>query len=176
MATPEWRSAPGYEGLYSVSSLGEVVRNPSVLDVQTRWGHVMQVRRKGRPVKQYVGSDGYKYVTLCKDGVAKKHRVSRLVLTAFVGAGTGLEAAHRDHDRSNNTLSNLEWATRVVNEAQKTDAGRRPYATRRRHTDEDVATMRSLRAQGKKLKFIAALFSSTESAVCDICKGRVWKN
>ena len=59
--------------------------------------------------------NGYYSVNLCKDSKVKRVYISRLVLLAF-GEDTPenweeLQANHKDEDRSNNCISNLNWLT-----------------------------------------------------------------
>ena len=94
-----WRDVVGYEGLYMVSSLGRV------------WSV-----KTGLIMKQGGNGHGYKFITLCKNGGRKYPCIHRLVVEAFIGAiPKGLEVNHRDEDRSNNTLDNLEICTRQYN-------------------------------------------------------------
>lgn len=59
------------------------------------------------PVK---GEDGYLYITLFKDGKAKKCRVDRLVAETFVPNPQNLPyIKHKDGNLTNNAAENLEW-------------------------------------------------------------------
>ncbi len=53
--------------------------------------------------------DGYKIVSLYKDGKCKRVFIHRLVYETFVGAiPEGMQINHKDEDKSNNSLDNLE--------------------------------------------------------------------
>ena len=93
----EWRDIEGYEGLYMVSSLGRV---KSI-------GY-----DKERILKP--GKIGYGYLQVClfKDGKRKRYLVHRLVANAFIPNTENLpEVNHKDEDKTNNRVSNLEWMT-----------------------------------------------------------------
>lgn len=100
MTSDEWRPVPGYEGNYEVSSRGEF-RN-------LKTGHKTFGHRQK--------ANGYMYVNLCSDGVAKNYRAHILVLQAFSGyRPAGLLARHLDGSRTNNAVSNLAWGTHLDN-------------------------------------------------------------
>ena len=65
----------------------------------------------GRETKQYLDRYGYFYVTLGN----KKHKVHRLVASAFLGDVNGMEVDHIDTDRKNNSVDNLRIVTRKEN-------------------------------------------------------------
>lgn len=103
----EWRPILGYEGIYEVSSFGQV----RSLDREDCAGR----QRKGqmlRPSQQ----DGYPFVLLCKDRARRAFRVHRLVADAFLGVRPqGYEIHHKDHGRGNPSVDNLEYVTHAEN-------------------------------------------------------------
>lgn len=72
------------------------------------------VARTAKVLSQKVTRDGYLRVTLTVAGKAKHFSVHRLVLTAFCGASS-LQANHKNGDRGDNCLQNLEWCTASQN-------------------------------------------------------------
>lgn len=59
---------------------------------------------------------GYLSVTLCKKGNEKRRYVHRLVAEAFVpNPNDWPEVNHKDGDKANNCVNNLEWCTRKYN-------------------------------------------------------------
>lgn len=94
----EWRCIPDYPN-YQVSNLGNV-RN-----IKT-----------GRILSSGINNSGYINVSLCKNGEAKNYMVHRLVASAFIPNPKNLpEINHKDHNRQNNCVDNLEWCTRQYN-------------------------------------------------------------
>jgi hypothetical protein len=151
-----WKPIPDYVGLYEASDEGAVRHS-----------------KFDRLLKQHPDKDGYLQVRLCKNNKARTVRVSRVVLLAFVGAPAHKqEALHKDHDRKNNSLQNLEWGSRLENEQQKTLAGRRPRTAKL--TAEQVSEIRALRSAGATLKSIASTFDTHFSNVSLICRGATW--
>ena len=105
-----WKDAPGYEGLYEISSMGRVRSISRV--IQTRRGArkpylgrlMITTSEPGRP----------QTIILTKAGNRRCEKVGQLVLQAFVGArGKNDVVAYRDRDPSNNQLSNLMWINDV---------------------------------------------------------------
>ena len=64
-----------------------------------------------------VGKDGYLRVSLCKNGKQKTFLVHRLILKTYnpVENMNELTVNHKDEDKKNNCLSNLEWMTLYEN-------------------------------------------------------------
>lgn len=127
----EWKDIKGYKGLYQVSSLGRVRSLPIVTGAiqqnTTRKGIAITINvpqvRLGRVLKlNDVGikcSDGYmKGVTLSKHGHNKRFLVHRLVAEAFIPNPNNLqEVNHKNRDKSDNTINNLEWVSPEENKA-----------------------------------------------------------
>lgn len=99
--TEIWKSIAGYEGLYEVSTEGNVR--------SLKFG-------KTRILKPQDNGTGYLHVKLCKDGKVKNMRVHRLVAQAFLPNPLNLETVnHKDENKANNSASNLEWMSQADN-------------------------------------------------------------
>lgn len=87
-----------YSGLYEVSNVNGKVRN-----IQT-----------GRILKPGKDKYNYSHVTLCKHGKTTRFQVHRLVATMFIpNPYNKPEVDHINHDRTDNSVENLKWATRT---------------------------------------------------------------
>ena len=92
-----WKPIPGYEGHYQASNLGRI-RSLKY--------------NEARVLKYSITRDGYYRVNLYRNNVKKYSLIHRLVWSAFNGAiPEGLEINHRDEDKTNNALLNLELVT-----------------------------------------------------------------
>ncbi len=103
----EWRDIQGYEGLYQVSNAGRVKR-------------LLKSNQKGRILSLTEDKDGYLRAHLSKNNSALFHSVHRLVATAFIQNPDGFPLVnHRDENKSNNNVENLEWCTAQYNTRYK---------------------------------------------------------
>lgn len=101
MIEEQWLDIPGYEGLYQISNFGRVksfyFKNPRIL--------------KPHKVK------GYSNVELYKNKKKKQFYIHRLVMENFcpIENMNVLDVNHKDEEKSNNHISNLEWMTHKDN-------------------------------------------------------------
>lgn len=99
----QWKDIQGYEGLYRISNYGDVyslIRNKVLNQMTTTYGYLQ--------------------VNLHKDKKQKTIKVHRLVASAYIdNKDNKPEVNHIDTDRTNNTVSNLEWCTRQENTAHR---------------------------------------------------------
>ena len=105
----------GYEGYYEVDQFGRVFsldRSVVVVDGnRTYTKHLV-----GKQMKQSMHDKGYKTVSLTKDGKTTLMFVHRLVAEAFLPNPENLPMVnHKDEDKTNNFLENLEWCTAAYN-------------------------------------------------------------
>lgn len=104
----EWRDVPELGGAYSVSTDGRVRSNPHV--IVKRNGAKQTVY--GRELKPGRCSDGYLTVKIR----GKSEYVHRLVANTFLyRPNNEYEVNHKDENKQNNHVSNLEWVTHQQN-------------------------------------------------------------
>lgn len=103
-----WKDIPGYEGVYQASNYGEI----RTVEGKTTFSRLHGKRTwksrvlKGRGDNPITG----KRVMLYKDGKPKGFLVARLVAGTFLGVPPeGFTVNHKDGNRLNNRLDNLEW-------------------------------------------------------------------
>lgn len=113
-----WKPIAGYEGLYEVSNLGRVKSIERYTEYKNcKSTHRIGIKSKvnGRVVKGLICC-GYHYVGLAKEGVRKNYRVHRLVAMTFIPNPNNLPIInHKDENRLNNSVDNLEWCTQKYN-------------------------------------------------------------
>jgi len=76
-------------------------------------GRVLSLKgKKERFLKVRIGKDGYYYVTLNKKGKKKSFKIHRLVAKTFISNPNNLPCVnHKDENKLNNCVDNLEWCT-----------------------------------------------------------------
>ena len=105
-----WKDIDGFEGLYQVSDCGAVKS-------------LCKTERKLKPRM----CKGYETVCLCKNGVRNYRRINRLVAIAFIpNPENKPEVNHKDGNKRNNTVSNLEWCTASENQRHARSTGLSP--------------------------------------------------
>ena len=99
----QWKDIKGYDGMYQVSDLGRVRSRKS-----GEW-KVM------RPRKVFFG---YLQIDLCKSGNVKHFLVHRIVAQAFIpnDDNSKTQINHRNEDKTDNRVDNLEWCTASYNQ------------------------------------------------------------
>lgn len=108
----EWRPVSGYEGLYSVSNKGRVKSLSRTVSKSTSFRH----ETADKIMRSSKLRSGYLFVHLTKDGKTKMFPIHRLVAIAFIPNKENLpEVNHKDENKTNNYLENLEWCTKQYN-------------------------------------------------------------
>ena len=107
----EWRPVPGWENVYQVSSEGRVKN--ITRDVRSPWGFR---KVEGRLMSLLANGNGYRFLYLKRGNTRTKAYVHRLVALAFIENPDGKTYVnHKNRDRADNRLANLEWATESKN-------------------------------------------------------------
>lgn len=112
-----WKDVPGYEGFYQVSNKGRVrsldrIRRNGKNSFQKQKGIIISLGR----------SSGYPSTSLYKNNKAKAIKVHQLVAIAFLDhkpCKYDLVVNHKDFDRTNNNVDNLEIVTTRGNNSHK---------------------------------------------------------
>lgn len=110
-----WRQIEGYEW-YQVSNTG-LMKSIGRKIVVNRRSCLYERHQKKIILKPYLDKDGYKTVQLYDEQKRMKHfRVSRLVAKAFIANPMRFpEVNHKDLDRTNDSVENLEWCSQKYN-------------------------------------------------------------
>lgn len=128
---------------------------------------------------------GYKYVTIVSDQRKRKNRyIHRLVAKAFIkNPHSKPHVNHKDFNKANNHVVNLEWVTPKENTDYSFLAGRLPPLPRNvgSKNPRSVFDERDVQIIKKLLKIIspsaiASVFDVSLCAVYSIKKGRAWRH
>lgn len=104
-----WKDIKNFENLYQISNLGRV-----------------KSLYKNKIRKPQIGTKGYLFMTLHKDGKIYNLNIHRCVALHFVpGYKSGLEVNHKDGCKDNNAYFNLEWVSKKENQRHAVSKGLR---------------------------------------------------
>lgn len=111
MKNERWKPIAGYEGIYEISSLGRVKSLPKNF---TRNSRIVNFSER---LLTPSNSRGYRTIVLTKNGIHKTYAIHRLVALAFIpNPNKYPQVNHKDEDKSNNNVENLEWCTSLYNQ------------------------------------------------------------
>jgi hypothetical protein len=99
-----WKDIPNYEGLYQASNLGNIK--------SLNYNHT----KKEKILKTRLDTRGYEIIELRNKGKRGFHRVHRLVAQAFIPNPDNYpQINHKDENKLNNCVDNLEWCDNDYN-------------------------------------------------------------
>lgn len=160
MIEEQWLDIPGYEGLYQISNFGRVksfyFKNPCIL--------------KPHKVR------GYSNVALYKNKKKKQFYIHRLVMENFypIENTNVLDVNHKDEDKSNNHISNLEWMTHKDN----LNYGSRTEKARMKRQGKNSSRSKKVRCIEKDVIYEALREAERQlgipaSNISRACKGKI---
>ena len=158
-----WRAILRTDGGYKVSDHGRV---------RNRQGQILQ------PTDSW--SKPYLRVRMQISKKQVNRKIHHLVLEAFRGPRPeGTETNHKDGNKSNNHISNLEWVTRSENSLHAYRTGLRSGFLgssngRSKIKDSNLAKIAQMRANGSSHREIGERFGVTKSTIQAILSGKKW--
>lgn len=163
----------GYEGIYEVSSLGQVKRLP---------GYSERIH-KGKVVRQPIAerilkpSGQYPQVGLCVDGKVSHHYCHHLVAQTFIGErGVGQQVCHNNGQSLDPSSNNLRYDSPTGNASDRhlhgTDAvgESNPSAKLTERDVKDIYNLLEVHTQ----EHVAELYGLKRSSVASIAQKRRW--
>lgn len=154
----EWREVYGYDHLYEISNIGRLRTKHA-----GKRGYVNEYRY----INPVDNGNGYLRVNLMCNGVQRTVYIHKLVALYFIDNPHGYtEVNHKDENKANNNVDNLEWCTHKYNAN---------YGTR---------IERGIRSRDKRIKCIetneiypslkeaSQAMNLTRSAISNCIKGR----
>jgi hypothetical protein len=166
--TPEeWIAIPGYEGIYAVSNLGNVM---SMNYAKSKLPGLMTPHPHRGYLKVYLRKPGKKAVCAT---------VHALVMNAFVGPRpSGMQINHIDGCKSKNALSNLEYCTPSANQKHSFRVGLQcnqgEHHSQAKLDKAKVIDIRKALANGARPVDLAKEHGVTASCISYVKSGRRW--
>lgn len=164
-----WKPIVGWEDIYAVSNFGRIKRTNNTY--HKVYNRILKLKRS---------KAGYLSLILYRGPIEKDTLVHRAVMAAFVGpAPEGTQVNHKDGNKANNTLGNLEYLTPRQNMQHAADIGLRPRG-------EEVFTcklnpilvreIRSKRQEGMSLTSLANQYGVHFATIARIALRVTWKH
>lgn len=151
-------------------------------------GRVRSWKKKGGGVydapnimRQSSDQKGYKRINFLINGRTANKKLHRLVAEAFIpNPGNKPQVNHKDGDKSNNSVGNLEWVTNTENMRHAYSTGvktnRGEMGSKSILVEEDIIEIRQLLKKGVYQKDIARMFGVAQITISNIKTGRNWSH
>lgn len=165
-----WKVIPGFDGRYEISNQGRIRR------VFERFKKLSQKEPFLKPSQD---TAGYLRASLMRDGKLFRSGVHQLVALVFLGpCPDGFEVNHKDRNKHNNCIGNLEYVTHADNMAHARKTGlwktaRGERSGNHKLTEVQVSFIKSSNLTQRKL---AELFGISQIAIYYIKSGKNWSH
>lgn len=144
----------------------------------TKDGRIYSTKRN-RYLKQRVGPRGYMMVNLSIDGKCKTFTVHRLIASTFIPNPNGFDTVnHKDGNKTNNNVNNLEWTTSSGNTIHAFETGLRvPTYKHGQFSKEDINEIRRLYNVEHLSQYkIAGRYNVSRGNIQQILNGSIYKD
>lgn len=184
MNTQVWKDIAGYEGLYQISSTGEVKRvERYYTQLNGLTGKVNTKLLSEMIMKPFEDEDGYLRISLIKENSRKKHFVHRLVAINFIpNPENKPEVNHKEGNKKDNRVEMIEWNTTsenqihaIVNKLYVTAKGE--TAGQAKLKEVQVREIHKLWKSGEVTQeYLSNMFGVASSAISRIVNGVRWRH
>lgn len=168
-----WKVIPDTDGLYFANEDGEIKSKDRRIRYKNGTGAEGYCIRKGKTLKPAPNTHGYPCITVkYLDGHQKTVPVHILVARAFIpNPENKPQINHKDGNKKNNCISNLEWVTSSENirhaYAMKLNKGSQPWKGKRGklHPNSKPVIMCD-KDENELKKFESILLAADETGIC----------
>jgi oligoribonuclease NrnB/cAMP/cGMP phosphodiesterase (DHH superfamily) len=160
----QWKPVIGYEGIYEVSNQGSV-RSIDRVVTEINTNKIKNIN--GKELSIVTSNRGYSVVNLFKNNKGVLKNVHQLVAEAFIpNPDNKVTVNHKDSNRLNNHVTNLEWNTYAENNDHAIENGDRGYPVIQRSKDgKYITTFDSIRIAEKETGI-------SNQNISSVCKGK----
>ncbi len=161
--TEEWRYIPEFFGLYEASSQGRI-----------------RSLRSNTVMAHCIDPYGYPRISIKVFGTCRSRSVHRMVAAAFLGDPEGRQVNHKDANKQNNIVDNLEYVTNDENIAHGVRLGLFPKGAANaaaKLTDSLVNEIRKAYVFGSHAagtRALARKFGMSQYAIQCVVSGKSW--
>jgi len=163
----EWKDVNGYEGLYKISNYGRLISL-----------HYYPYISLHHPI---ISTSGYYRVTMSRNCIHRYMTIHKLVADAFIPNNLNLSCVnHKDENKLNNNVNNLEWCNHYYNNHYGTRSERHAKSISKKIYKIDIKSNKvisvydSVKEAGNKNNINASNLSF--AAVNNVIRGGfIWK-
>ena len=168
-----WKPIISYEDSYEVSNWGRIKSKERFF---LRKNNIKPYHKKERILKIQNNGNGYYFINLSKNNNVVIHYVHRLVALHFLDSPNNKPTVnHKDGDKSNNHVDNLEWNTNSENQIHALKQGLLiPKGavgvrnTKAKLKDTDILFIREKLSEGMRGTDIAKIFNICKTTISSI--------
>lgn len=176
----KWKDIPGFEGWYQASNFGKIRSKKRVVyyhgsDRKQNYPSIILIPG--------VTESGYSTITLCLFGKRHTRRVCRLIgLTFIPNPKNKPQINHKDGNKRNDAVSNLEWSSGSENQLHryrvlKKGAPVGELNSNSKMNSKGVIKLRKMYSTGKFTQSeLGLMFGVSQSTVYDIIKNNLWRH
>ncbi len=183
LETPDievWRNIIGYEGVYQISNFGRVKTLEGFLIKNRKGGLKMAVHVPEKIRSETLTANGYRNVSLWRNGVASYNLSHRLVAIHFIKNPENLlYVLHIDDNPKNPHFKNLKWGTQSDNLKDCSNKNRGFKGIKNnlsKLSEQDVRDIRKALLSGMSAYKTAPLFGVTKAVILSIKHGKTWSH
>jgi hypothetical protein len=175
-----WLTVNDYEGFYEVSNLGNVRSVSRTLPRKFNKGANGVMTYESKLLKPMSTKYEYLKFGLSRDGKVKSFLAHRLVALAWIPNPNNYPVVHhKDHNKHNNAVENLEWTTYEGNTKAAIEAGRHNGGFKRgtkhhsgKFTDDQIQWMSKLSLDGYSYTDLLEIFNSNRGYISQVITGK----
>jgi hypothetical protein len=181
-----WKDIPGFEGRYQASTLGRI-KSLSRYALFKRCGRLVKKKISGSVLKPLLNKQkGYYYVSL---GRGFKKPIHRFVALTFLGPPNGLCVNHKNLNKLDNSLSNLEYLTSKENIIHACEKGafnnlKKNFSKKYRGqgnpnsklSESDILVILKLLDKNVSRLVLSTIFRVTPECISGIKHKKTWKH
>lgn len=159
----EWETVQEYDR-YEVNALGEI-----------------RHKNRKRILKPRSNPGGYLYVSFNINGKRRNYAVHRIVASAFIDNPDRLpEVNHKDHNRQNNNVDNLEWVSSSANKSHANKLSTNRHSRGKKISQytkqgEYIKTFPTITEAAQEIGLTIGAISNCASGRSKTSGGYIWK-
>jgi hypothetical protein len=169
-----WEDIKGYEGLYRISSFGRIYSCDK--EVGCKGGH--KTIKKGRVLSPTKNNTYFTLTLVNGKGKRKQMSIHRIVATTFIpNPQNKPQVNHKNGDKHDNRLCNLEWCTYKENIEHAFRTGLRVIHNKGKNNGHRSKKVKQIDSNGNVVKIWpstreAERFGYDSSIISGVCHGR----